>query len=168
MFALPSSPGCAAAGGGLRFPPVVNQTMNTARNSATPASSSIHSISPCLRQFAIATVTLLVAACITPPPPPSRPPAVPPAMQLRPTAFADLPGWNDDAQQDAWPSFNASCNVLLARPGSAAIWDAACTSATALDGRRARTARTFFAQHFHVSQRPAARGAPKAPGTRYS
>src|SRR5258707_14776395 len=139
--------------------------MNTARNSATPASSSIHSISPCLRQFAIATVTMLVAACITPPPP--RPPAVPAAMQLRPTAFTDLPGWNDDAQQDAWPSFNASCSVLLARPASAATWNAACTSATAIDGRDARAVRTFFEQYFSAYQVLAADGEAKGLVTGY-
>src|SRR5260370_29439147 len=136
--------------------------MNTARNSATPASSSIHSISPCLRQFVIAAATVLVAACITPPPPPSRPPAVSTAMQLRPVVFTDLPGWNDDAQQDAWASFNASCVALVARPASAATWNTVCAAATTIDGRDAFAVRPFFEHHFTAYQGLAPDG--EAPG----
>jgi membrane-bound lytic murein transglycosylase A len=88
-------------------------------------------------------------------------------MQLRAVAFSDLPGWNDDAQQDAWPSFHASCSALVARPASAATWSAVCASATAIDGRDTLAVRTFFEQHFSAYQVLAADGASKGLVTGY-
>jgi membrane-bound lytic murein transglycosylase A len=142
--------------------------MNTARNSATPASSSIHPIASCLRKLAIATATVLVAACATPTaPPPSRPTPATPSMQLRAVAFAELPGWNDDTQQEAWPSFNASCAALLARPARAATWGSACTAAASVDARDALAVRTYFEQHFSAYQVLAADGEAKGLITGY-
>jgi membrane-bound lytic murein transglycosylase A len=89
------------------------------------------------------------------------------ARQLRLVTFADLPGWNDDPLQEAWPSFNASCNVLLARPASVATWTAVCTSATAIDGGDAQTVRKFFEDHFSVYQVLAADGEAKGLVTGY-
>jgi membrane-bound lytic murein transglycosylase A len=88
-------------------------------------------------------------------------------MQLHLVAFADLPGWNDDVLQDAWPSFNASCSALIARPASAATWNAVCTSAATIDGNDGIAVRTFFAQHFSAYQVLAADGEAKGLVTGY-
>ena len=120
--------------------------MNTARNSATPASSSIHSIALFLPKLSVAVAAALIAACVTPPAP-QRSPA-PPAMHLRAVAFAELPGWADDALAEAWPSFSAGCSALLAQRASAAIWSDVCTAATATNPRNSVAARAFFERHF--------------------
>ena len=88
-------------------------------------------------------------------------------MALRAVAFTDLPGWNDDAQQDAWPSFTASCTALLARPTSTVAWSAACTFASTIDGRDALAVRTFFEQHFSAYQVVAADGETRGLVTGY-
>jgi membrane-bound lytic murein transglycosylase A len=79
-------------------------------------------------------------------------------MQLRAVAFAELPGWSDDTQQDAWPSFKASCAALVARPARAATWDAACAAAVSVDAGDALTVRIYFEQHFNAYQVLAADG----------
>jgi membrane-bound lytic murein transglycosylase A len=124
----------------------VNHTINTARRSATPASSSIHSIAHFLPKLGVAVAIMLVAGCVAPPP--TRPTPVPPAMHLRAVAFAELPGWADDTLADAWPSFAAGCSVLLAQPASAAIWSDVCAAATATNPRSSDSVRTFFERHF--------------------
>jgi membrane-bound lytic murein transglycosylase A len=88
-------------------------------------------------------------------------------MALRAVAFTDLPGWNDDAQQDAWPSLTASCTELLARPASVATWSGACASAATVDGRDTLAVRTFFEQHFSAYQVLAADGETKGLVTGY-
>jgi membrane-bound lytic murein transglycosylase A len=118
--------------------------MNTARSSATPASSSIHSIALLLPKLSVAAAVALVAACVTPPATQRAP--TPPAMHLRAVAFAELPGWADDAIIDAWPSFTAGCSAMLAQPASAATWHDVCTAATDPPGTAA--ARAFFERHF--------------------
>ena len=88
-------------------------------------------------------------------------------MQLRAVAFTELPRWNEDAQQDAWPSFNASCSALLARQASTAIWAPVCASAATIDGRDALAVRTFFEQHFSAYQVFAGDGEAKGLVTGY-
>ena len=88
-------------------------------------------------------------------------------MQLRAVTFADLPGWNDDTQQEAWPSFIASCRALLARQASAVTWKAVCASATGIDGRDALAVRSYFEQHFSAYQALAADGEAKGLVTGY-
>ena len=122
--------------------------MNTARSSATPASSSIHPIALFLPKLSVAVAAALVAACVTPPAP-QRTPAT---MHLRAVAFAELPGWADDALAEAWPSFSAGCSALLAQPASAAIWSDVCTAATAVDRPGTVAARAFFERHFTAYQ----------------
>jgi membrane-bound lytic murein transglycosylase A len=126
------------------LPPIVNQTMNTARSSATPASSSIHSIALFLPKLSVAVAAALVAACVTPP----APPRTPATMHLRAVTFAELPGWADDALAEAWPSFSAGCSALLAQPASAAVWSDVCTAATAVDRPGTVAAHAFFERHF--------------------
>jgi membrane-bound lytic murein transglycosylase A len=88
-------------------------------------------------------------------------------MALRATAFTELPGWSNDAQQDAWPSFTASCAALLARPASAATWSGVCTSASAIDGRDPLAVRAFFEQQFSAYQVIGAEGEAKGLVTGY-
>ena len=111
---------------------------------------------------------MLVAACVTPlPPRQPATPAAPASMQLRAVAFTELPGWNDDAQLDAWPSFTASCRALLARQASAATWNAVCASAATVDGRDQAAVRAYFEQHFSAYQVLAADGETKGLITGY-
>ncbi len=88
-------------------------------------------------------------------------------MQLRAVAFPDVPGWYDDTQQDAWPSFNASCSALLARQASAATWTAVCASAATIDGRDSAAIRRYFEQQFSAYQVLAAEGETKGLVTGY-
>ena len=88
-------------------------------------------------------------------------------MQLRAVAFTDVPGWYDDTQQDAWPSFNASCSALLARQASAATWTAVCASAATIDGRDSAAIRRYFEQQFSAYQVLAAEGETKGLVTGY-
>ena len=93
-----------------------------------------------------AAVVLTIAGCTTAPEPvaPERPPVQmpPPVKEVRPEpvkptpaplftpgAFADLPGWLDDDQREAWSAFTASCNVL----GRRAQWAEACAIARGVD-----------------------------------
>jgi membrane-bound lytic murein transglycosylase A len=105
-----------------------------------------------LRLLLLASIALLLAACATAPPgppPAPRPPDAPAARQLVAVAFADVPGWSDDVQSEAWPSFRAGCTVLLARP-AAEIWRPACTAAAAVDGADVAAVRRFFEQQFNA------------------
>jgi len=145
----------------LRLPPVVNQTMNTASNSATPASRKIHSIASRLRLLTVAVPLAVLAACATPPVAPPAPPraATPPAavpvaptLQLRAVPFADLPGWRDDTPADAWPAYLASCTALLARSTSAPTWRNACAAAASLDRRDPDAVRAYFEGYFSAYQ----------------
>ena len=88
-------------------------------------------------------------------------------MQLRAVAFTELPRWNDDAQQDAWPSFSATCSSLLARQASAAIWTTVCASAATIDGHDTLAVRAFFERHFNAYQVLAADGEAKGLVTGY-
>jgi membrane-bound lytic murein transglycosylase A len=81
--------------------------------------------------------------------------------------FHGLPRWNDDAQQDAWPSFSATCSALLARPASAAIWTTVCASAAPIDGLDTLAVRAFFERHFNAYQVLAADGEAKGLVTGY-
>jgi membrane-bound lytic murein transglycosylase A len=73
-------------------------------------------------------------------------------MQLREVAFAELPGWRDDAQAEAWPAFSGSCGALLARPTTEAAWSRVCAAATSVDGRDTAAVRAFFEAHFSAYQ----------------
>ena len=88
-------------------------------------------------------------------------------MQLRAVAFTDLPRWSADAQQDAWPSFRASCSALLVRPATAVVWKMVCASAAAIDGRDTLAVRAFFEQHFSAYQVLAGDGEAKGLVTGY-
>jgi membrane-bound lytic murein transglycosylase A len=75
-----------------------------------------------IRSLALATMLAVLTACTaTPPPRPSAPPAatVPAGTVVReksrwvPVTWQELPGWNVDALQSAWPALLRSCQRAL-------------------------------------------------------
>ena len=108
-----------------------------------------------------AAVVLTIAGCTTTPEPkaPEKPPVVmpPPVMEVRPEpvkpapaplftpgAFADLPGWIDDDQREAWGAFTGSCGVL----GKRAQWAEVCARARGVDASDLAAVRAFFESNF--------------------
>ncbi|HEV2042479.1 MAG TPA: murein transglycosylase A [Casimicrobiaceae bacterium] len=138
--------------GGLRLPAIVNQTMNTASNSATSASRIIHVIA---MLSSVAALCTLVGSCATVPGPTrpgasggAAPAAEPAGVLFRAVPFSALPGWSDDTPSAALPSFAASCRALIARSESAATWRRACAAASAVATRDDVAARAFFEAQF--------------------
>ena len=134
-------------GGSLRLPPIVNQTMNTASNSATSASRSIHAIA---MHSCVAALCALVVSCETARAPISVPvaPPEPASVVFQAVPFSALPGWSGDTPSAALPSFVASCRTLMARPESAAIWQPACGAARAVAAHDDAGTRAFFEAQF--------------------
>jgi membrane-bound lytic murein transglycosylase A len=138
--------------GGLRLPPIVNQTMNTASNSATSASRIIHAIAI----LSSAAALCALGSCVTVPAPiPAAAHAVPPAatsqpagIVFQPVRYSTLPGWSSDTASAALPSLAAGCRRLLTRPESAAIWRPACAAASSLRANDDGGARAFFEAQF--------------------
>ncbi len=60
-----------------------------------------------------------------------------------PARFVDLPGWNADAVQEAWPALLSSCRVR-----SRAEWREVCDAAGAVSPASAPAIRTFFESRF--------------------
>lgn len=107
-------------------------------------------------------VAVMVAGCVTPPPPaePARPPVLmpPPVKEVVPAeppkpvaaplftpgTFADLPGWQEDDQREAWSAFMSSCSVL----GRRAQWAEACAIARGVDAADLAAVRAFFESNF--------------------
>jgi membrane-bound lytic murein transglycosylase A len=67
-----------------------------------------------------------------------------PAPLFTPASFADLPGWAEDDQREAWSAFNTSCNVL----GRRAQWAEACAIARGVDASDLAAVRSFFESNF--------------------
>ena len=139
-------------GGGLRLPPIVNQTMNTASNSATSASRSIHAIA---MLSSVAALCALLASCATVPRPAplvsstgAAPATEPASVLFQAVPFSALPGWSNDTPSAALPPFAASCRALIARPESAAIWRPACAAASAVTAHDDAGALAFFEAQF--------------------
>ncbi|WP_353404205.1 murein transglycosylase A [Duganella hordei] len=110
----------------------------------------------------LTVVALSLAACTTTPLPPEKPvppagpavpvppvappaqptpePAKPTALQLVPTTFAALPGWDKDDVRAAWPAFMSSCSVLVKQPN----WKEPCTIARSVNAGDEQAIRTFF------------------------
>jgi membrane-bound lytic murein transglycosylase A len=87
----------------------------------------------------------------------SAPAPAPPVSgaSYKAAAFAELPGWRDDAALEAWPAFVASCGALANRDG----WREACAAAARTSPANAESVRRFFEQHFRVWQIASAEGA---------
>lgn len=92
-------------------------------------------------------------ACTTVPPEtrpaPAEPPAKPaqppkPVETLKPVSFADLPGWQQDDLRQAWPSFLASCQVMVKKPD----WQEPCEVARDVNPADPNTIRVFLESFF--------------------
>jgi membrane-bound lytic murein transglycosylase A len=89
-------------------------------------------------------------------PRPAPPPAAPPKLVLQIARFADLPGWTEDAQDQAWPALRLSCERVMKRKpdtdlgigGIAANWTGVCAEALALEAPDAATVRAFIEDRF--------------------
>jgi membrane-bound lytic murein transglycosylase A len=92
---------------------------------------------------AVAAITLIAACQVAP-----TPPTVAPRATFTATTFLDLPGWNDDRQQQIWPAFRVGCKALLARSRTEALWQAPCAASGAVDENDPVAARRFFEAHF--------------------
>ena len=116
----------------------------------------------------LTVVALSLAACTTTPLPPQKPgapvpspskPATPTpstpstqtpatssapskgaALQMVPTTFAALPGWDRDDERAAWPAFMSSCTVLVKQ----AQWKESCSIARTVNAGDEKAIRTFF------------------------
>lgn len=87
------------------------------------------------------------------------PPPAPQGVKLRPSAYAILPGWEEDALDGALSAFLKSCQVITRKPpgetigplglgGTAADWQAPCAAATELGPVDTLRARAFFERWF--------------------
>lgn len=87
---------------------------------------------------------ILLAGCATPqrlcPPPP--PPA--PHAAYLPATWANLPGWDRDTMQEAWPAFLESCTAI----GRRAQWSAVCAAAQDSKPSSSQDVRAFFERYF--------------------
>lgn len=95
-----------------------------------------------------------------PAPVPPKPPAAP---LFTPGTFADLPGWADDDQREAWSAFLSSCSVL----GRRAQWSAPCALARGVNAGDLAAVRAFFESNFVPNQVRAKDGAPTGLITGY-
>ena len=155
----------------MRLPPIVNQTMNAASDSATKASSNSHSIASLLRCLLAALLAASIAGCVTPPyPPRTTPLAGTEAAKavLRAATYAAIPGWRDDPVRAAWPAFIAGCTALLARPDAGdSIWRESCAAAADVDAGDETAVRAFFEAHFTPYQLAGADGRDSGVVTGY-
>ena len=131
----------------------------------------------------VSVATLALAACTTTPIPPDQAtvpaPAVTPApvpapatpvpapastkLQLVPSSFAALPGWDRDDVRAAWPAFMSSCTVLIKQ----AIWKESCSIARTVNANDDRAIRTFFEAFMVPNQVVAPDGATEGLVTGY-
>ncbi|MCF4166836.1 MltA domain-containing protein [Zavarzinia compransoris] len=114
---------------------------------------------PALAAGAVAVAAALaVALCLAPEH--AAPPAPPDRLVLIPAGFADLPGWDEDRLDEAWPAFRLSCARLLRRKpetglgiaGTVADWTPACTEAQAIEAPDAALVRRFLEDRFRPVQ----------------
>ena len=64
--------------------------------------------------------------------------------RYEPARFSQMPGWDSDALQEAWPAFLSSCQVLHAKPD----WVEPCAAAADVAPGSASAIRSYFEQHF--------------------
>lgn len=87
---------------------------------------------------------VLGGCAVNPPCPPVAPPAAK-AFRYERVDWADLPGWNADNLEEAWPAFVESCRDLRFRP----VWSEVCAAAAALThDATAGDTRGYFQQYF--------------------
>lgn len=99
-----------------------------------------------------AGIALAFAGCAPVPPPPDR-------LVIQHVEFSDLPGWHEDAQDEALPALRKSCARLNQGPartendlgrlvGSTEQWRELCAAAGALPAGDKHAARAFFETRF--------------------
>lgn len=72
-------------------------------------------------------------------------PTTPPAAPFKLSQWSELPGWNVDAHEEAWPAFLQSCKVISRQPR----WQQVCADGVSLGDRPPRAVvRQFFEAHF--------------------
>jgi membrane-bound lytic murein transglycosylase A len=74
------------------------------------------------------------------PGPVAGPATAPAKLQLVPSTFAALPGWDRDDLRAAWPAFMSSCTVLIKQ----ATWKESCSIARTVNANDDQAIRTFF------------------------
>ena len=111
--------------------------------------------------------TVPSAPQVTPPTPPvATPPVAPPAptaLQMVPSTFAALPGWDKDDLRAAWPAFMSSCGVLVKQ----ITWKESCTIARTVNANDDKAIRTFFEAFLEPKQIIAPDGADNGLITGY-
>jgi len=65
-----------------------------------------------------------------------------------PVTWADLPGWNADALEAAWPALTIGCRALLTEPERIKVWQIPCTAAGTVNASNRSAVRAFFENHF--------------------
>ena len=122
------------------------------RTAANPSISllgeRLHSALALIRRATLAGLTALAGCQVVPTVPPSIAPSVPAYAVFTPTTYADVPGWNDDRVEAAWPAFRVGCAALVARPRTQAVWQAPCAAADVIDERDPAAVRHFFEANF--------------------
>jgi len=102
-----------------------------------------------LKGIAITAAAAVLAACqVAPPQPTVQPPAAAPRAVFSATGWSDVPGWNQDHPEIAWPAFVVGCKALSTRPRTQALWQGPCEAAKAVDERDPAAVRRYFESNF--------------------
>src|SRR5512143_159773 len=113
----------------------------------TPATAA-QPVQPTQPAAAQAVPTTPAKAAPAPVPAPQSQTPVPIMDWLKPAEWGDLPGWQDDDLQAAWPALLQSCRALQRQ----AAWQAACVAAGKLAEPDTATIRSFLQQWFKPYQ----------------
>jgi peptidoglycan lytic transglycosylase A len=113
----------------------------------------------------LSAALLLLAGCQVAPT--VAPPAGPSRALFSVTNYRELPGWNDDDVQAAWPAFRVGCKALAARAQTQALWQAPCTAADAIDESDGAAVRRFFERNLTPYRLTASDGADTGLVTGY-
>lgn len=63
-------------------------------------------------------------------------------------AWTELPGWNIDTLEAAWPALTIGCGALLRDRERSNVWQAPCMAAVAVNASSRSAVRAFFENHF--------------------
>jgi membrane-bound lytic murein transglycosylase A len=86
--------------------------------------------------------TALLFGCVSTPKRPAKPPLF--TQRYEHAAWSQLPGWNADNLQEAWPAFLSSCRTQRFKPE----WTALCDTAQAVAADSPASIRSYFEQNF--------------------
>jgi len=71
-----------------------------------------------------------------------------PRALFTPVNWTDLPGWNTDALEAAWPALRIGCRALLTERERIKVWQAPCMAAVGISAASRSAVRAFFENHF--------------------